>query len=253
MELFYRQLGESGAPIIILHGLFGSSDNWLSIGKKLAENHKVYLVDQRNHGQSDNEEGLSYDLMAEDLKEFIEEHSLHEAIVIGHSMGGKVAMFFACENPTLLSKLVVVDIGPRYYKVHHREILDALKSLDLNQIKSRKEAEDKLSEKIDDLMLRAFLLKNLYWETPEKLGWRINLPVIDKNIEEVGKALPENLSFEKETLFIYGKQSGYVCEEDKEAILEHFPFAQFEVVKNAGHWVHAEQPEEFLKILQEFL
>lgn len=254
MKLNFKKIGETGLPVLILHGLFGSLDNWISIARALAENHFiVYIIDQRNHGQSPHSEDFNYSLMADDLKEFIFEHSVKNPIVIGHSMGGKTVMQFACKYPELTEKLIVVDISPAYYPVHHHEIIDALFSLHLDEIKNRNEAEEQLSHKIKDFGVRQFLLKNLYRKNAYQFAWRFNLPSIAKNIEEVGKALFNEALFEKPTLFIGGTQSNYINKENESLIYKHFPNAQIKMAQGAGHWIHAETPETFLEICLNFI
>jgi esterase len=251
MKLFYRELG-AGRPLIILHGLFGMSDNWISIAKVLGESYKVYLLDQRNHGQSPWDDEFNYGVMANDLKEFIETHNIENPIIIGHSMGGKVSMEFAVNNPDSWSKLVIVDITPRVYPVHHDKILGGLNALDLNKIKSRDEADQQLSNWIPVLGIRQFLLKNLT-RGANGFEWKINIPVIAKNIETIGSALSKPLSVVKPVLFVKGKNSDYIMESDEELIKKMFPGAQLETIDNAGHWVHAEQPDKFLETVQNFL
>jgi esterase len=251
MKLFYRELG-TGDPIIILHGLFGSSDNWLSIAKELANTHSIYLLDQRNHGQSPHSDTFDYSTMANDLEEFIDEHEIENPVILGHSMGGKTAMEFAVKNPDKWSKLIVVDIAPKTYSVHHDQILEGLNSLDLKTIMSRNEADEKLSKLVPEIGVRQFLLKNL---SRDNIGfsWKINLPVISKNIEIIGEGLSKRLSKAKPTLFIRGSNSNYIMDSDFELIEQYFPSAKIETVENAGHWIHAEQPEEFLNIVNQFL
>ncbi len=251
MNLFYREVGE-GKPIVILHGLFGSSDNWLSIAKVLSATHKVYSLDQRNHGQSPHDSEFSYDAMANDLKEFLIQHQIEKPIVIGHSMGGKVAMEFAVENQEMLEKLIIVDISPKSYPVHHDVILEGLESLPVATLKSRGEADKLLSKYVSEIGTRQFLLKNLA-RTSEGFAWKINLSVISNNIGIVGQGLEENTSFDKPTLFINGRNSGYIKENDAPLIYKHFPKAKLQTIDNAGHWVHAEQPEEFLRVVEEFI
>ena len=245
MELFYRELGEGGQPIIILHGVFGSSDNWVTLGRKFAEQYKMYLVDQRNHGQSPRSDQFGYEEMAADLKELIESKGIEKPIVIGHSMGGKTAMHFALQYPELLEKLMVVDISPRQYPIHHRTILDGLKSVDLSSLKTRSEADKQLAASIPEFGVRQFLLKNLY-RTDGGFDWRINLPVIDANIEKVVEALGENgKTFNKPTLFLGGSKSDYIIESDHAEITQYFPQAEIRTVQDSGHWIHAEKPQEF--------
>ncbi|MCF6360020.1 MAG: alpha/beta fold hydrolase [Cyclobacteriaceae bacterium] len=251
MKLNYKEIGE-GKPLIILHGLFGSSDNWISIGRSLAETRKIFLVDQRNHGHSPHSNVFTYEAMATDLKIFIEEHSINEFDLIGHSLGGKTAMLFATKYTNLVDKLIVVDIAPKQYPVHHDTILEGLKSIDLDALKSRGDADKALAPYVPILGIRQFLLKNLK-RTPEGFSWKINLAVIEKDIEEVGKALPKSAMFGNPTLFIRGGMSNYIVEEDIELIHTHFPTAQLATVKGASHWVHAEKPKEFLEEVNQFL
>lgn len=251
MQLNYKSLGE-GQPLIILHGLFGSLDNWLSIGKELADHYKVYLVDQRNHGNSPHSDEFNYTVMAEDLHGFIQEHKLENPIIVGHSMGGKTAMKFALNYTELWDKLVVVDISPKSYPVHHDTILEGLSSINVGNLDSRKEADEQLSEYIDDFGTRQFLLKNL----SRKNGgfeWKMNLNVIKDNIEIIGEGMEEQLAIEKDVLFIRGEKSDYIKDKDSILIVQHFPNAAIETIEDAGHWVHAEQPEKFLKVLMKFL
>jgi len=249
-KLFFRKLGQ-GKPLIILHGLFGASDNWLTIGKSLSEHFEVYLVDQRNHGQSFHDHEHNFDVMAEDLANFIKENSITQPIVLGHSMGGKVAMNYALSHPGKVEKLIVVDISPRGYKVHHDKILEGLKSIDLGSLESRKEADDQLAKYVPNVGERQFLLKSLS-RTGDGFEWKINVAAIDNNIglivgEIDGEPNPVP------TLFIDGENSNYIRDIDLPIIKKLFPDSQVVTIKNAGHWVHAEQPEAFLETLMAFL
>ncbi|MEM8568977.1 MAG: alpha/beta fold hydrolase [Bacteroidota bacterium] len=250
MNLFFREMGK-GQPLIILHGLFGASDNWISIGKVLSEQFKVYLVDQRNHGQSPHADEFSYPAMAEDLREFIEQHEIDNPIILGHSMGGKTAMQFALENQDAFDKLIVVDIGPKAYPVHHRTILDGLLSINLSTLASRGEADKQLAEYIPELGVRQFLLKNL-GRGSSGFKWKINLPVINERIEIIGHGTEGKLLTDKEVLFIRGENSNYILDEDIALINETFPTARLETVENAGHWVHAEKPQVVIDIVSAF-
>ncbi len=252
MELNFKRLG-AGEPLIILHGLFGSLDNWMTLAKTFAENFEVFVLDQRNHGQSPHSNEFNYEVMADDLYEFIMQHHIVDPIILGHSMGGKTAMQFAMNYPTRLSKLVVADIAPKSYPVHHREIIDSLYQLDFEIIKTRGEADEILSHFISDNSTRQFLLKNLYWQEKSKLAWRFNLPVIDKNIEVIGQGLNNIHPFEKPTLFVRGELSNYVLESDYDEIHRVFPKVKIESIENSGHWVHAENPKSFLDIVSSFL
>lgn len=243
IELNYKKLGQ-GQPLIILHGLFGSLDNWMTLAKKFAEDFEVYIVDARNHGQSPHTDEFGYELMAQDLKEFISQHNISNPIILGHSMGGKTAMLFALENSDLLQKLIVVDIAPKKYPVHHREILDALLSLDFSQIKTRGEADEALAKKIDNFAVRQFLLKNLYWKEKDELAFRFNLDVLNRDIEKIVQNFDADNSFGKPTMFIRGLKSEYILDSDFETINHYFPNNKM-VSLNCGHWIHAEKPEEF--------
>ena len=254
MKLFYRQAGDTGSPIIILHGLFGSSDNWLTLGKILGETHQVYMLDQRNHGQSPRSDVFDYNAMAEDLKAFIDDHYLENPILIGHSMGGKTVMQFAMNYPDSFSKLIVVDIAPKFYPVHHTMILQGLSSINLKTLKSRTEANDLLKRFEENEGVRQFLLKNL-WKNPEKnneFDWRLNVPVITKNIDVIGFELSNERPVNKPVLFIRGSESHYIQPEDERKIWELFPDYELVTIDGAGHWVQADKPKEFIEIVQRF-
>ena len=228
-------------------------DNWKTPAKTIAENgYHLYLVDQRNHGHSPHDDILSYEAMAEDLYEFMDEQFLSEAIILGHSMGGKTAMKFAQRYPDMVEKLIVVDIAPRRYPVHHHTILEALSAVDLENTGSRKEAEEVLKQYIHEFGVRQFLLKNLYWKERGKLAWRFNLPVIKENIVGMGEEVMDRI-FEGSTLFIRGDKSDYVTDEYIPEIEAGFPDSKLVTIANAGHWVHAEQPQPFLQAVLDFL
>lgn len=250
-ELYFRELGE-GKPLIILHGLFGSSDNWLTLGRKFAEDYKVYILDQRNHGQSFHDNDFSYEAMASDLKQFIDSKGIEDPHVLGHSMGGKTAMTFATTNPDSIDKLIVADIGPQSYPVHHTSILKGLFSIDLQSIKSRKEADEQLTEYIPEMGIRQFLLKNLT-RSGSDFAWRINLPVIAQSIEQIGKGLNQNTSYANSALFVRGEKSDYVKDSDFNLIHSIFTNCKLETVLGAGHWLHAEKPQEFYHIVMNYL
>jgi len=242
-----------GKPLIILHGLFGSLDNWLSIAKELTDTYQIFLVDQRNHGMSPHSDEFNYGVMAEDLKEFIKEHNIDRPYILGHSMGGKTAMKFALQHGDMWEKLIVVDISPKAYPVHHDVILEGLSAIDVDALKSRGQADKKLAEYVSDFGTRQFLLKNLNRKKSGGFEWKINLPVIKDNIEIIGEGMEEQLAIEKDVLFIRGEKSDYIKNDDVILITQHFPNAKLETVKNAGHWVHAEQPEALLDIMKTFL
>ena len=253
MILHSNIIGE-GKPFVILHGFLGMGDNWKTLAKQFSEsNHQVHLVDQRNHGRSFHSEDFDYELMAEDLKAYCKEHNLNDIVLLGHSMGGKTAMLFAALFPELVSKLIVADISPRYYPVHHDAILEGLSKLDFSEIKTRGEADKTLSNYVKDTGTRMFLLKNLYWVEKGQLGLRINLPVLKNNVSEVGEAFPIHATFNKDTLFLRGDKSEYIGEQDEAIIHRHFPNSEIVTIKNAGHWLHAENPKDFYEAVINFL
>jgi len=252
MKLNYKTLGE-GKPLIILHGLFGSLDNWQTIANELSDHYKIYLVDQRNHGHSPHSDTFNYDVMAADLAEFIDEHHIESPVILGHSMGGKTAMKFAIQHADKWDKLIVVDISPKAYPIRHDKIIEGLKSIDIDHLKSRGEADKQLAQHIKEVGIRQFLLKNLSRKKDGGFKWKINLPVIEKNIEDVGEGMDEQLAIEKEVLFIRGENSDYIRDEDSILIVQHFPNARIETIKNAGHWVHAEQPEALMQLIRDFI
>lgn len=255
MILHHQILGNehpAESSVVILHGIFGTSDNWQTFGKALAKHHQVILIDQRNHGQSPHSAEFNYPAMADDLKTFLEEQQLPRSVVLGHSMGGKTAMFFAVQYPELLSKLIVVDIAPRAYPVHHQTILDAFAAVEIDQIQSRKEAEEQMKPLVPEKGIRQFLLKNLQ-RTDDGFSWKLNLPVIRDNIEAVGVAVTDDNPVEVPALFVRGANSDYIKPKDETLINRIFPNAQIATVEGAGHWVHAEQPDTLLKIVTNFL
>jgi len=259
MQLHYRKLGE-GRPLIILHGLFGSSDNWLTLGKKFAENSfSVYLVDARNHGRSPHSDEFSYESMSNDVFELITSiqstgvANATATFLLGHSMGGKAAMLCALNHPGIISKFIVVDIAPKKYRDTNSEISKNLLSLKLNEINNRKEADEKLAEKIKDFATRQFLLKNLFRDEVGKFRWRLNLEVIHKNLMLMNEETISGNTFEKPVFFVRGAKSDYVKEDDITAIKKLFPNSEIKTAPNAGHWVHADNPEWLLNNSMQFL
>jgi pimeloyl-ACP methyl ester carboxylesterase len=251
MKLNFKKIGK-GKPLLILHGLFGSSDNWGSLGKKFAENNLVYLVDLRNHGRSPHSKEMSYDLMADDLLELIQDENINSPIILGHSMGGKAALLFAEKYPKYLEKLIVADIGIKAYPMHHDEILKGLNRVKLHEISSRNQAQQSIQSHIENLGIQQFLLKNLYWIEKGKLAWRMNLKVIEKNIGEILVKINVQKN-SVSTLFVRGEMSNYILEDDFQNILESFPNGAIKTIPKVGHWLHAENPTEFYKIVREFI
>ena len=254
MELYYKKLGEDtyGEPLIIVHGLFGSLDNWYTLGKKFAEKYTVFLVDQRNHGHSPHSREHNYEAMADDLLELIRNENLISVNLLGHSMGGKTVMKFAELYEEMVGKLIVADIGPKAYDSHHDVIIEALLELNAERLTSRKQAEEILSKKISDAAIRQFLLKNLYWKEPGELVLRMNVEVLADQMDNILEALPARPVL-CETLFIRGGASGYVQEKDYELIRKLFPRSIVKTIEGAGHWLHAEAPEEFYRLVDDFL
>ncbi|RZS95949.1 alpha/beta fold hydrolase [Cecembia calidifontis] len=252
MKLNFKKTG-AGKPLIIVHGLFGSADNWFSIARELEKDFTLYLVDQRNHGDSPHSEDWDYSVMAEDLKELMQDEGLSSAYFMGHSMGGKTVMRLALEYPELVEKLIVADIAPRFYPLHHQQILEGLNAIPLGQLKSRKEADEILAKYINNPGIRQFLLKSLGRDENGKFIWKINLPVITEKIANVGEAIESEKPFEKPTLFIGGENSDYITEKDKEDITRLFPNSHLIYIKNAGHWLHAEQPAAVIETVRAFL
>jgi esterase len=249
VPLFHRRSG-SGQPIVILHGLFGSSDNLGTIAKELATDHEVMLVDQRDHGRSPHTDRITYPLMAEDVLELLATEGLRDVVLVGHSMGGKTAMRFAQLYPGLLKQLVVIDIGPREYTTrNHDHILAALKDIDLSQKRSRQEVEEHLARFVPEPGVVQFLMKSLYWGTPDQLAWRFNVPVIARDLKDILAAIgPETVR--TPTLFIRGGQSDYITREDLPQIKEQFPQSRVETIDFAGHWVHAQAPDEVVQLIR---
>jgi esterase len=252
MRLFSRVLGR-GEPLIILHGLFGSLNNWSTLGKKLGEEYAVYLVDQRNHGRSPHDRVHTYQAMAGDLLEFYSDQGLSSASLIGHSMGGKTAMEFALAHPDAVRRLVVVDMPPRAMGARHDDILEALTSLQLEQFSSREHIDDALKERLPDQAVRQFLLTNLKREENGRYSWKMNLDALLTNYHEINRGIENGRRFNGPVLFLKGGRSPYLTDKDTPAITALFPKAKFQSIPGAGHWVHAEAPDEFLRIVREFI
>ena len=254
MKILHAKILGEGPPLIILHGFLGMLDNWKTLGTRYAASGlNVHLVDQRNHGSSFWSDEFHYDAMAADLNAYMQYHGLDRAMVMGHSMGGKTAMQFACTHAEKVERLIIADIGPGFYPPHHDALLAALASLPLDSLASRSDADTELSRQITDSGVRQFLLKNLYWKEKGKLAFRCNLEVLQTHSAEVGEALNSTASFPGPALFIRGGNSEYVKESDERLIRTHFPAAVFKTIPGSGHWLHADQPEEFLRQTLDFI
>ena len=244
----------TGKPLCILHGFLGMSDNWKTLGAAYAENgFNVHLIDQRNHGKSFHSADFNYDILANDLKTYLSFHKINKTAIIGHSMGGKTAMQFACSFPEMIDKLIVADIAPKFYPPHHHEIITALRSIELKNKRSRNEVDEELKKHLSNVGVRQFLLKNLHWTKEKKLAFRFNLSVLGEKMGEVGDNINSTDRFPGPSLFLKGSKSEYVIESDIETIKKHFPKATVDTISNAGHWLHAENPKEFLKKSLDFL
>ena len=268
MRLFYRKYGESGPPLIILHGLYGSGDNWVTIARELSGHFEVYVVDQRNHGQSPHSSVHDYPSMRDDLKHFMDAEGIDQAVLIGHSMGGKTIMFFAAEWPERVLSLVSVDIAPKAYHdlaltshsvANHGKMIDALMELDLTSAETRDEIDMALRPKIGSDRVRSFLLKNVRRDRTGNFSWRINLPALKNNLVRILDGLDVDQIIAKggitgfPALFVSGERSDYIQAEDHRLIRSVFPGAEIVTIPGAGHWLHAEQPALLVKNLKYFL
>lgn len=253
MELFYNQYGESGPPLIILHGLLGANGNWHTLSRttfqKIA---RVYAVDQRNHGRSPHANQIDYPTLAADLRTFIDRHELAPADLLGHSMGGKTVMQAALSYPDRVHRLIVVDMAPRAYPPEHEDLLEALARIDPEAYESRDAIDDALAEDVPSWRIRQFLLKNLDYDG-ETYTWKMNLDAIRAHYNDITAAIPADATFEGPTLFIRGGESEYITDTDLEGIRERFPAAELVTIEDAGHWVHADAPEAFAEVVVDFL
>jgi len=252
MDLFYRESG-AGDPIIILHGLFGTSDNWQIIAKKMGETHRIITADLRNHGQSFHSDEFGYGLMAGDVERLIDHLELDQPLIVGHSMGGKVAMRSSFLFPDKISKIISVDMGPKYYPVRHERIINALKSARIADAESRQDVDNQLSELIPQTGERLFLMKNLKRKKEGGFEWKMNLEVIAEKIENLGEAIHSGDIVLTPTLFLRGSESDYILDSDEVEILKHFPNSRIETIEGAGHWVHADKPEELMEAIYDFI
>jgi len=254
MNLFFREFGE-GQPVIILHGLFGQSDNWVTVGRRIADQFHVYIPDQRNHGQSPHTSIHSFAAMTDDLAEFIEGLHIENPVLFGHSMGGKVAMTYALENPGKVKKLVVIDISPRRYpeRITHTQVITQMMSINLETLTTRGEVEKILNSNIADTRVRMFILKNLYYKIHGKLAWRLNLDAISQSMDLLFDSISSENQYKGPTLFIRGGKSDYVPDADIPMIKSMFPEAVIKTITGASHWVHADAPEELCFMLSSFL
>ena len=259
MELFYRKEG-SGPVILVIHGLYGSSDNWVSMGKRLAENHTVYLLDLRNHGRSPFSDSHRYDDLKSDLAGFFVKHKIETAEILGHSMGGKAAMWFAADYPEKVEKLIIADIAPKNYCRYrdssqfnmHRDILRAMMEVDFQNMVKRSHIEEQLSGTVRDPRTRRFLMKSITKDKHTRhYRWRLNVPVLYENLEEIVGGVNEDWFDDRKPItaypvvFIRGMSSNYILKEDEPLIKSIYPDAAIIDIPDAGHWLHAENPDKF--------
>jgi len=253
VKVLHSKILGQGKPLLILHGFLGMGDNWKTLGNRFAKNHQVHLIDQRNHGRSFHADEFNYEVLVDDLLNYINHHNLDKVILLGHSMGGKTVMLFAVNHPEKVEKLLIADIGPKFYPNHHEAILDGLNAINFSMQTSRAAVENELKNYIPEFGVRQFLLKNVYRETKEQFAFRFNLQALIDNYNEVGVPLPSLTQFDGETLFLRGENSGYITENDKSLITAHFVNSEVVTVKNAGHWLHAENPNDFYDYVVSFL
>ncbi len=254
MNLLHSKIEGTGRPLLILHGYLGMSDNWKSLAQRFAaDGFQVHALDLRNHGRSFHSDEFTFDAMVRDVLAYADAHALAQFDIIGHSMGGKLAMFLATTHPERIGKLVVADIAPRYYQPHHQDIMAGLNAVDFSQKPDRAQAEAMIEPHIPDFGTRQFIMKSLYWVEPGQLGWRFNLPVFSEKIDNIGQALPADATFNGPTLFLKGANSRYISEQDVAEIGHHFPNSQIVTIANAGHWLHAENPSDFYEACIRFL
>ncbi len=267
MQLNYKRIG-SGSPLIILHGLYGMSDNWLTIAKQLADHFEIFLIDQRNHGASPHSESQTYTDMVDDLKEFFEKHDIEKASILGHSMGGKTAMFFATAHPERISRLIIADISPKSYVADkhaapqlemHSKIINAMLSVDFTQVKSRRDVALQMETILPNKRIIQFLLKNLKKNEDNHFSWQLNINAIKNNVNNILEGFDEKKFNESNALtnfpvlFLRGENSDYIQDNDEILIRKIFPYADIVTIFDAGHWLHAEQPQAFHSAIMDFV
>ena len=252
MDLHAKIMGQ-GPALLVLHGLFGTSDNWVSLARDWAKHYTVILPDLRNHGRSPHHPEMGYEAMTDDLLRLLEREWVHRAFVIGHSMGGKVAMHLALGHPDLVERLLVADIAPKAYPGGHEEIFRALQGLPVAELTNRPEAEELLLASIPDEAVVQFLLKNLARAEEGGFRWKMNLEAIARHYPAILAAVPADASYDRPTLFLRGERSRYILDDDLPAIREQFPASRLETIPGAGHWLHADRPALFDVAVRDFL
>ena len=255
-QLVYSKIegADNEKPLVIIHGYLGMSDNWKTLGNQYALNgFQVHLLDMRNHGRSFHANEFNYEVMVNDVLNYCKHHNLNKINVIGHSMGGKVAMKLATSYPSLIDKLIIADISPKYYAPHHQDVMEALNAVDFSTNPTREEVQQTISNYVAEPGVVQFLMKNVYRVTPQQLGFRFNLNVFNENDEVIGEALVSDNQFLGDTLIFKGEKSNYITLDDEELIKSYFPNAIFETISNAGHWLHADNPISFFENSIKFL
>ena len=253
MNLNFKSIG-SGFPLIILHGLLGSLDNWQSIAKQFGEHFEVFIIDQRDHGRSPHTPEFSYALLVTDIREFMQQQGIDRAHFIGHSMGGKVAMHLALEHPERVAKLIVVDVAPVEYEDRHSDVFKALFAVDLRTLGSRQQAEGTLRSILgNDESTVQFLMKGLYRDDDNRFQWRFDVQALYDAYDEISSGIESDKPFEGDTLFIKGEKSEYINASNFSEIIDLFPNNQLVEIAGAGHWVHAENPVQFTDAVLKFL
>lgn len=253
-KLHHQLFGDSSKPpLVILHGLFGTLENWGSQARTFAEHYSVYALDLRNHGRSPHTDQMGYRLMAKDVLHTMDELGLDKVRLLGHSMGGKTAMQLALDAPDRVEKLVVVDISPRTYPRQHDDIFNALRELDMRALPSRQAADAAIIHQVPDLAIRSFLLKNLQRAPEGGFRWKMNLETLYCDYENIALTPEGDAPFAEPTLFVKGGNSDYITTDDRDAILSLFPAAGYKIIQNTGHWPHVEKPGPFAKIVLDFL
>ncbi len=250
--LHFRSFGE-GYPLIILHGLFGSLDNWYTIGKKLSDRYHVYLVDQRNHGRSPHYDSHTYDDLANDLYIFMHEQHIDCAHIMGHSMGGTAAIQFSAQRSDMVNTLIVVDMAPRDYQPRHDGIFQAFKAVDPSAFSRRKDIDEALQSYLPDNAVRQYILKNIIRDTENSFHWKFNLEAIRTNYRAIISGPQIEKAIPKPTLFVKGERSSYITDQDIKKMEKMFPNMQLETIPGATHWVHADAPDLLIGAVRKFL
>jgi esterase len=258
VDLAFSELADKtnpGPPLIILHGLFGWKRNWAAIAKTLSEDYRVFTLDMRNHGDSPHAPEMSYETMAADVARFIHTHDLGPVPIVGHSMGGKASMILALSEPGLVERLLVLDIAPIPYDRDYDDYISALRDIDFSNATNRSAIDIQMHERFPDRAVRTFLMQNLTKDANGAYGWRVNLDAIEAHMDDI-MGFPDidsDQAYEGPTLFLGGSESDYITLAHQAEIDRLFPLADLDVISDAGHWVHADQPAAFANRLRGFL